>query len=85
MVSILLSITFGCGVFIAAAHVINVRFVAPIYDVIANLIAFLSAAAASALLEHWIPTAFAATAVFCWLVLARRTLRALHHDEQPTG
>lgn len=85
MISFLLSVTFGCGVFIAAAHVINVRFVAPIYDVVANLVAFISAVAASMLLHHWVPATFAAVAVLCWLTLARRTLRALRRAEPRTG
>ncbi|MCW2813038.1 MAG: hypothetical protein JWN84_493, partial [Nocardioides sp.] len=33
VVSLLLSVTFGCGVLIAAAHVVNRRFIAPVYDV----------------------------------------------------
>jgi len=49
VVSFLLSVTFGCGVFIAVAHVVNQRFIAPAYDVAANLVAFGCAAAASAL------------------------------------
>ena len=40
MVSFLLSVTFACGVFIAVAHVVNQRFIAPVYDVAANLAAF---------------------------------------------
>ena len=40
MVSFLLSVTFACGLVIAVAHVINRRFIAPVYDVILNLAAF---------------------------------------------
>lgn len=73
MVSFLLSVTFACGVLIAVAHVVNRRFVAPIYDVVANLIAFGCAVAASVLLGHKIPAILAGVAIVCWLVLARRT------------
>ena len=77
MVSFLLSVTFACGLLIAAAHVVNRRFVAPVYDVVANLTAFACAVAASALLGHWIPATLSAGAILCWLVLARRTMRAV--------
>jgi len=73
VVSFLLSVTFACGVLIAVAHVVNRRFVAPIYDVVANLIAFGCAVAASVLLGHKIPAILAGVAIVCWLVLARRT------------
>lgn len=76
MVSLLLSVTFACGLVIAVAHVINRTFIAPVYDVVANLIAFGCAVAASLLLGHWVPAALSSVAVVCWLVLARRTLRA---------
>ena len=76
MVSLLLSVTFACGLVIAVAHVINRAFIAPVYDVVANLIAFGCAVAASLLLGHWVPAALSSVAVVCWLVLARRTLRA---------
>jgi hypothetical protein len=76
VVSFFLSVTFSCGLVIAVAHVLNRPFVAPVYDVIANLVAFASAVAASLLLGHWIPAALSAAAIGCWLVLARRTLRA---------
>lgn len=76
MVSFLLSVTFACGVVIAFAHVVNRRFVAPLYDVVLNLTAFGAAVAASALLGHWVPATFSSLAIVCWLVLARRTLRA---------
>jgi hypothetical protein len=76
VVSLLLSVTFACGVVIAVAHVINRQFVAPVYDVAANLTAFGCATAASLLLDHWIPTALSAGAAVCWLVLARRTILA---------
>lgn len=75
MVSVLLSVTFACGVFIAVAHVLNQRFVAPVYDVAANLTAFGCAVAASVLLGHPIPAILAGAAIVCWLVLARRTVR----------
>ena len=73
MVSSLLSVTFACGVVIAVAHVFNRRFIAPVYDVIANLTAFASAVAASLLLRHFVPALLSAVAIVCWLVLARRT------------
>lgn len=76
MVGVLLSVTFACGLVIAVAHVINQRFVAPVYDVAANLTAFACATAASLLLGHWLPAALSAGAIGCWLVLARRTIRA---------
>jgi hypothetical protein len=74
MVSLLLSVTFACGLFIAIAHVMNQRFIAPVYDVAANLTAFGCAVAASLLLDHPIPAVFSAIAFLCWLVLARRTI-----------
>jgi len=77
VVSFLLSVTFACGLVIATAHVLNRRFVAPVYDVAANLTAFGCAVAASVLLGHWIPAALSAIAILCWLALARRTLRAV--------
>jgi hypothetical protein len=73
VVSFLLSVSFACGVLIATAHVLNRRFVAPVYDVAANLTAFGCAVAASVLLGHWIPAVLSAIAIVCWLVLARRT------------
>jgi hypothetical protein len=73
VVSFLLSVTFACGVFIAIAHVVNQRFIAPVYDVVANLMAFGCAVAASVLLGHAIPAMLAGVAIVCWLVLARRT------------
>jgi len=74
VVSFLLSVTFACGVFIAVAHVVNQRFIAPVYDVAANLMAFGCAVAASVLLGRPIPAVLAGIAIVCWLVLARRTL-----------
>jgi len=74
VVGFLLSVTFACGVVIAVAHVVNQRFVAPVYDVAANLIAFGRAGAASVLLGHPIPAILSAVAIVCWLVLARRTV-----------
>jgi hypothetical protein len=74
VVSLLLSVTFACGLFIAVAHVVNQRFVAPVYDVAANLTAFGCAVAASLLLGHAVPATLSAVAVLCWLVLARRTI-----------
>ena len=76
MVSFLLSVTFACGLLIAAAHVLNRRFIAPAYDVVANLTAFACAAAASMLLAHWTPALLSSIAILCWLVLARRTILA---------
>lgn len=73
MVSLFLSVTFACGLFIALAHVVNRRFIAPIFDVVANLTAFGCAAAASTLLDRPIPAILACAAIICWLFLARRT------------
>jgi hypothetical protein len=77
VVSLLLSVTFACGLVIAVAHVINRRFVAPVYDVVLNLTAFASAVAASLILGHWIPAVLSAVALLCWLGLGRRTLLAV--------
>ena len=74
MVSFLLSVTFACGVVIAVAHVLNQRFIAPVYDVVANLTAFGCAVAASVLLRHPIPATLSGVAIVCWVVLARRTV-----------
>jgi hypothetical protein len=76
VVSLLLSVTFACGLVVAVAHVANRRFVAPVYDVVANLTAFVSAVAASLLLGHWTPATLSGIAVLCWLWLARRTVLA---------
>lgn len=75
MVAVLLSVTFACGLFIAVAHVLNQRFVAPAYDVAANLTAFASATGASFLLGNWLPALLSIGAIGCWLVLGRRTVR----------
>jgi hypothetical protein len=82
VVGFLLSVTFASGLFIAVAHVVNRRFIAPVYDVIANLLAFGCATAASALLRHPLPATLSAVAVVCWLVLARRTILARRHGTQ---
>jgi hypothetical protein len=74
VVSFLLSVTFACGLFIALAHVMNQQFIAPVYDVAANLTAFGCAVAASSLLGHPVPAMLSAVAILCWLVLARRTI-----------
>ena len=79
MVRLLLSVTFACGLLIAIAHVLNKNFVAPAYDVAANLTAFSCAVAASVLLGHWAPALLSTIAIACWLVLARRTLLARRH------
>ena len=76
MVSLLLSVTFACGLLIAVAHVLNRRFIAPGYDVLANLTAFGCAVSASLLLGHWIPALLSAVAFGCWVALARRTVLA---------
>jgi hypothetical protein len=76
VVSFLLSVTFASGLVIAVAHVLNKRFVAPVYDVVANLTAFGCAVAASLLLGHWAPALLSAVAIVCWLALARRTIVA---------
>jgi hypothetical protein len=74
VVSLLLSVTFACGVFIAVAHVVNKPFIAPVYDVAANLTGFGCAVVASVLLGHALPAILAGVAIVCWLVLARRTV-----------
>jgi hypothetical protein len=76
VVSFLLSVTFACGLVIAVAHVLNKRFIAPVYDVVANLTAFGCAVVASLLLGHWTPALLSAGAIVCWLMLARRTVQA---------
>ena len=76
MVSLLLSVTFACGVVIAVSHVINQRFIAPVYDVVLNLTASGCAVAASLLLGHDVPALLSGLAILCWLVLARRTILA---------
>lgn len=76
MVSFLLAVTFACGLVIAVAHVLNKSFVAPAYDVAANLTAFGCAVAASLLLGHRTPAVLSAVAIAFWLVLARRTILA---------
>jgi hypothetical protein len=85
VVSVLLSVTFACGVLIAVAHVANQRFVAPVYDVAANLTAFGCAIGASILLGHPVPAILSGLAVLCWLVLSRRTFldRRERRDEEP--
>ena len=80
MVGFLLSVTFACGFFIAVAHVMNQRFIAPVYDVAANLTAFGCAVAASSLLGHPVPAMLSAFAILCWLVLARRTILDLRRN-----
>lgn len=85
MVGFLLSVTFACGLVVAVAHVVNTQFLAPVYDVVANLVAFASAVAASTLLHHWIPALLAALAVGCWLTLAWRTTRAIRHRQPLVG
>jgi drug/metabolite transporter (DMT)-like permease len=86
VVSFLLSVTFACGLFIAIAHVMNRRFLAPVYDVVANLTAFGCAVAASSLLNHPIPATFSAVAILCWLLLARRTvLNRRRHQPEDRG
>jgi hypothetical protein len=86
VVSFLLSVTFSCGLVIAISHVINRRFVAPVYDVAANLLAFGCAVAASLLLGHWLPAVLSAIAILCWLALARRTMSdATKIDPQRAG
>lgn len=81
MVSLLLSVTFACGVVIAVSHVVNRRFIAPVYDVVANLTAFGCAIAASFLLGHWAPALFSGVAIVCWLWLARRTVLELRRRD----
>ena len=79
MVPLLLCVTFSCGLVIALAHVLNQGFIAPIYDVVLNLVAFASAVGTSLLLGHLLPALLSAAAILCWLFLARRTFAA-HRD-----
>lgn len=76
VVSLLLSVTFACGLVIAISHVINRRFIAPVYDVALNLTAFSCAVAASLLLGHLTPAVLSMVAIVCWVILARRTISA---------
>ena len=73
VVTLFLTITFACGLLIAVAHVVNKRFIAPAYDVVATLVAFASAVGASSLLGHWMPATLSAVAFIFWLLLAQRT------------
>jgi hypothetical protein len=82
VVNFLLAVTFACGLVIAVAHVLNRRFIAPVYDVVANLTAFACAVAASVMLGHLAPAVLSAIALLCWLVLARRTALA-HRGRLP--
>jgi len=85
VVGLLLTVTFACGVLIAVAHVVNQRFIAPVYDVVANLTAFGCAVGASVLLGHPVPAILSGVAILCWLVLARRTVlnRRARREEEP--
>ncbi|GAC1444564.1 MAG: hypothetical protein NVSMB55_21350 [Mycobacteriales bacterium] len=65
---------------IAVAHVLNRPFVAPVYDVIANLVAFVCAVAASLMLGHKTPATLSGIAILCWLGLARRTYLSRRQD-----
>lgn len=85
VVNLLLSVTFACGLVIAGLHVINRRFIAPIYDIVLNLIAFVSATATSLLLGEWQPACFSAAAVLAWIWLALRTYRASRAGIARTG
>lgn len=85
MVNLLLSVTFACGVAIAGLHVVNRRFIAPVYDVVLNQAAFLAAVASSVLLGHVLPAMFAALAVLAWLTLAVRTVRARRAGHKSAG
>lgn len=85
VVNFLLSVTFACGLVIAGLHVLNRRFIAPVYDVVLNLVAFLSAVATSALLHHWVPASLSGLAVVAWIGLALRTWRASRTGVPRTG
>ena len=85
MINALLSVTFACGLIIAALHVLNRRFIAPVYDVVLNLVAFVSAVITSVLLHHWMPAVLSGFAVAAWVLLAVRTWRAGHHGVPRTG
>jgi hypothetical protein len=76
VVNLLLSVTFACGLVIAVAHVLNGRFIAPVYDVVLNLTAFGCAVGASTMLGHWVPALLSGVAILCWVALARRTMLA---------
>lgn len=85
VVDVLLSITFACGLFISGAHLVNRRFLAPVYDVVANLLSFTCASAASTLLGHVAPAALSAAAGLCWVWLGVRTARALRAGHAVKG
>lgn len=85
MVNFLLSVTFACGLIIAALHVVNRKFIAPVYDVVLNMVAFISAVITSVLLHHWLPAALSAAAVVAWVILALRTARILRRGEFAAG
>ncbi|AIG63812.1 hypothetical protein CATYP_02935 [Corynebacterium atypicum] len=85
MVGVLLSVTFCCGLLIAAAHVFNRRFIAPIYDVVLNFIAFSAATASSTLLGEYIPAFFSGCAVVAWIYLGFLTYRALKRHVPLSG
>ena len=85
MVGFLLSVTFACGLVVAVAHVLNRRFIAPIYDVVANLTAFSCAVAAAVLLGHWAPAVLAGLATCCWVWLAWRTFDAVRRGRPRLG
>lgn len=77
LVTTLLSITFACGLIIAALHVMNKLFIAPYYDVVLNLAAFSAATASNALLGQLLPALLSGCAVLAWIWLGLRTYRAV--------
>ncbi|STC69817.1 Uncharacterised protein [Corynebacterium pilosum] len=79
LVTVLLSITFACGLIIAGLHVINRLFIAPVYDVVLNLAAFGAATASNALLGQPVPAILSGCAVVAWLWLGLRTYRAIRN------
>lgn len=85
MVNLLLSVTSACGVIIAGLPVVNRRFVAPIYDVVLNLVAFVSAVITSILLGHVLPAILSGLTVAAWVLLAIRTARTMRAGEPRTG
>lgn len=77
LLTILLSTTFACGLVIAAMHVFNRLFLAPVYDVVLNLLAFTAATVSNAMMGQVVPAVLSACAVGAWLYLALRTYRAI--------
>lgn len=76
LITVLLSITFACGLIIAALHVLNNQFIAPVYDVWLNFAAFAAATTSNTLLHQPLPAVLSGCAVAAWVYLGMRTVRA---------